>query len=1008
MSIFKETFKDFVFRQLRMREAIIEQGNDPTKFRHRFGNPRTKIEGENGESTNVNIAAGAFYTNTVHKQCVIRMTSGVDVTSREFLEEGEDGEGDKLAKAYILEGGVLDENKKPRSGFAKNNGAYGDKSIRSNAADGFGIVPMPGIIDADIRTKTAYGSLREAKVNFVCHNRRQLEVLELLYMRPGFPILLEWQWSPFINNKGKIDNKGDYGLKDDWFDPNKTTNDFNTSIIKNKEESNGNYDGFVGFCKNFEFKSRPDGGYDCTTEIIAAGEVLESLKSRNDGYSKKEEDKKIQIDNMQFLLEGIIEISEVKNQLNTSNGINALYYLQENPLANEFLVNSEGVDALEKLKELNESNKPGNSQVASLRQSSNYIKSSDLLRDYFNKVDKYFIFKGDVLGARKFFFNILTKTNKSGRTYIRWDHLCDLINRVVFPLPNPSKIDDPLCQLVYTQKTNKGKEEYIQSVPYEFPGELYSKVDNNGGKIRNISKDAFKTKLETIINVESILNNSFDPSICLLPSQVSETESGIKNEIGRIMLGVKHLSKVYNQMAYSNDEPKENFNFFDYLKKIWQDVNKACVGNHNFILQTELESPNKARIIDLQVNPPNIKPEDLFEFKIQSNKSIVRDFNFNTTIPSALSATIGIAAQAPTSVSDLDQITFANFSKGIKSRFTSNTNVISTKVKKDNSEEIINAYKKDLERYKENIVDLAVYQAELALGEFDDNSKDTIDDKTFSEATGLASGIQKQITSLLQRNPKTGKRRPIIPSRKSAVIPLKFNVSMDGVSGIVIGHVFKVEKEKLPKGYQADDVAFVVMGESQKITSGQDWTTELSGQLMLLDLGKEEREKLNKKYEGDGGGGVGNGDKAGSEETTPPVILEDEIIDNGPQVEDVVLPETGKLIGNTGLTQEQIDNGGLETTKRRVNDNTPYEYAYLINAAESDQNGAIKEEFFKSNYYNVDIIKSYVEKLKQQYGSVFQYNFSMDDFPSLDNANGSSALSSYESWMTYLSKTFFF
>ncbi len=1028
MSIFKETFKDFVFRQLRIREAIIEQGNDPTKFRHRFGNPRTKIEGENGESTNVNIAAGAFYTNTVHKQCVIRMTSGVDVTSREFLEEGEDGEGDKLAKAYILEGGVLDENKKPRLGFARNNGAYGDKSIRSNAADGFGIVPMPGIIDADIRTKTAYGSLREAKVNFVCHNRRQLEVLELLYMRPGFPILLEWQWSPFINNKGKIDNEL-YSIGDDWFDPSKTTNDFNTSIIKNKEESNGNYDGFVGFCKNFEFKSRPDGGYDCTTEIIAAGEVLESLKSRNDGYSKKEEDKKIQIDNMQFLLEGIIEISQVKNQLNTSNGANALYYLQKNPLANEFLVNSEGVDALEKLKELNESNKPGNSQVASLRQASNYIKSSDLLRDYFNKVDKYFIFKGDVLGTRKLFFNILTKTNKTNRTYIRWDHLCDLINRIVFPLPNPSKIDDPLCQLVYTQKTNKGKEEYIQSVPYEFPGELYSKVDNNGGKIRKISKDAFKIKLETIIDVETILNNSFDPSICLLPSQINEKENRRGNEIGHIMLGVEHLSKVYNQMAYSNDEPKENFNFFDYLKKIWQDVNKACVGNHNFILQTELENPNKARIIDLQVNPPNIKPEDLFEFKIQSNKSIVRDFNFNTTIPSALSATIGIAAQAPTSVSDLDQVTFANFSKGIKSRFTSNINVIPTKVKKDNSEKIINAYKKDLERYKENIVDLAVYQAELALGEFDDNSKDTIDDKTFSEATGLASGIQKQITSLLQRNPKTGKRRPIIPSRKSAVIPLKFNVSMDGVSGIVIGHVFKVEKEKLPKGYQADDVAFVVMGESQKITSGQDWITELSGQLMLLDLGKEEREKLNKKYEGDGGDGVGDGDKAGSEETTPPVILEDEIIDNGPQVEDEVLPKTPQCppgqvwnediqacvledvsiepkVGNTGLTQEQIDNGGLDTTKRRVNGKTPYDYAYIIQAATNPQNGARKEEFFKDNTSNVNTINSNIEKLKQQYGSVFQYNFNIGDFPSLDNENVGSPFSTYESWMAYFTNNF--
>ena len=30
--------------------------------------------------------------------------------------------------------------------------------------------------------------LEQQKVNFKCHNRRQLEVLELLYMRIGYPI----------------------------------------------------------------------------------------------------------------------------------------------------------------------------------------------------------------------------------------------------------------------------------------------------------------------------------------------------------------------------------------------------------------------------------------------------------------------------------------------------------------------------------------------------------------------------------------------------------------------------------------------------------------------------------------------------------------------------------------------------------------------------------------------------------------------------------------------------
>ena len=57
---------------------------------------------------------------------------------------------------------------------------------------------------------------------------------------------------------------------------------------------------------------------------------------------------------------------------------------------------------------------------------------------------------------------------------------------------------------------------------------------------------------------------------------------------------------------------------------------------------------------------------------------------------------------------------------------------------------------------------------------------------------------------------------------------------LNNISLIDFSH--KVEKNKLPLGYQGDDVGFVVMGESQTITSGQDWTTELSGHLILLNL----------------------------------------------------------------------------------------------------------------------------------------------------------------------------
>ena len=132
MSIFKETFKDFVFTQLRIREAIVEQGNeinDPTKSTSRFGKPRSEILVKGEKVPDVNIAAGAFYTNSVSKQCVIRMTSGVDITSTEVLETDEKI-GSELAKNYILEGGILDEGKKQRDRkFGEKGGAYGDPSI---------------------------------------------------------------------------------------------------------------------------------------------------------------------------------------------------------------------------------------------------------------------------------------------------------------------------------------------------------------------------------------------------------------------------------------------------------------------------------------------------------------------------------------------------------------------------------------------------------------------------------------------------------------------------------------------------------------------------------------------------------------------------------------------------------------------------------------------------------------------------------------------------------------
>ena len=75
MSIFKESFREYVKKQLELRQAIISLGNDGGS---RF-NSRTLTFSKAAGGKKVNIPYGAFYANTLNRTCVIRMSSGADL-----------------------------------------------------------------------------------------------------------------------------------------------------------------------------------------------------------------------------------------------------------------------------------------------------------------------------------------------------------------------------------------------------------------------------------------------------------------------------------------------------------------------------------------------------------------------------------------------------------------------------------------------------------------------------------------------------------------------------------------------------------------------------------------------------------------------------------------------------------------------------------------------------------------------------------------------------------------
>jgi len=1034
MSIFKETFRDFVFEQLRLREAILKQGNSNTS---RFGTREVELKIKD-KSIKVTPPVGSFWTNTVHRQCIIRMSSGVNLKpNNSILEEGgyesnKDLADEGLAIRYILEGGIptkesadfvnkdtnnrnlgslknikLNPRGKNNKNFGKNYGSsYGDPFIRSDAKDGYGIVPMPGIKDATIRTKTAYGSLREAKITFTCHNRRQLEILELLYMRPGFPILLEWGWTPYITIER--DQKGNpLGCKRDdyfpymweWFESNSKINDINKKIIDRKKTSGGNYDGFVGFCKNFKFNSRPDGGYDCETELIAMGEVLEGLKGRRTGKqltdAENPENVK-EVDNLEFYLTSIKNIGENlqrfgtfasyeekgvrKKEIKSGNFINEFNNVKEfvkdfndlipeldnNDLTDENIDNRFAPQSPTKKKQFKK-----NLQRAGL--DTNRSTAVDQVALFYKQIeealDDFIIAKGEPLSTSD--ISTYLTQYKSPRNYVRWDFLVTILNNFILDRYQegtskpPETITEFTCLRSPLSNDTNVKKENLRYNTYNLNNPLakdhnlsiVKKTDLLENGIRNkknlekigISAYAYN-KMPDNINVEGILDSSFNPHICLLPHQISkalsfaektDTYEYTNKDIGFIFLDLEHILKVYKELRYDGDgNHKDDFSIFDWVQQIWDDVNNACAGTHNFTIHIEHERPNIARIIDLNFRndemDKDLFPKNLFEMKIQSNESIVRDFKYNTTIPSALSATIAIAAQSPNGTSDLDSVTFSAFNKDIYYRFYSppSDELFSVQSNEDRFiKELEDIVKKeapklklldDVKKFRLNIAKLYIYREEIMQGALSDDTEGKVSGLTSEKCMNIAKNIEKLFLSISSKYPlgnkKVGEIRKTTGVSKSSIIPLKFNAQLDGISGIVIGNVFKVDKTRLPAGYQGDDIGFVVMGENQKISVGQDWVTEIQGQLIILDIPLPSLETIEKPLNPPTIKRPNVLDEVDKEEDEPiveEVIPDSQIVEIYKNIPILQLTNefTGEVyfeIGDTSFSQEQPLPGSVE------------------------------------------------------------------------------------------------
>jgi len=144
----------------------------------------------------------------------------------------------------------------------------------------FGFSPMPGIHSADIKTLTR-GSLKKATVKLTANNKQQFDIIDLLYMRLGYTVLLEWGNSIYTTtgfDKEILRNT----LVEEKFFKAAGSNSYFTfleDIEEKREKYAGNYDALLGKVSNFNWSFNTDGSYDIELTIISLGDVIESLKS---------------------------------------------------------------------------------------------------------------------------------------------------------------------------------------------------------------------------------------------------------------------------------------------------------------------------------------------------------------------------------------------------------------------------------------------------------------------------------------------------------------------------------------------------------------------------------------------------------------------------------------------------------------------------------------------------------------------------------------------------------
>jgi GH24 family phage-related lysozyme (muramidase) len=809
MSIFKEPLAGEVANQLAARQHLISK--------------------ENRSSTDL------AYLNS--KAAWVQLRSSVDIVVPE-------GNSSNLAIGNVLANGTLGAFNYMKRGVGDyKTSAYSHQtynaSTKSTENNVMGIRPMPGITNMSIQNKGAYGSLRQATVTFQCWDIKQLDILEQLYMRPGYTVLLEWGWNPYIDNNGKLVNLQN---QDNKFFTRKDIQlqDYLSDLRKRSLDSHGNYDSMFGYIMNYSWKYRGDGGYDCTTEIISTGELLESYKINFSGAPVISKDPNtatklfsgisysdstnIKTEYAKNVLTGIIyeTYTACKTQFESTGGqtmgIGSFEYdYKDKKGVVSYAVSNVAVEIPGTV-----TNEDGTEAVPT--------DTSET--------------SGNVLDPGK-------------DIYITLESFVGLINNFIL-LQNPSdKVNKRIMNLSVNDRPDVGKADqplYCLTHPLQISVDPSVCIIRNDAFVNNIKKIKITTS-STVTEVNSsirplvakpnqtpTIKGQFGVESIIAKSEVSTIQSNInkaanltssegylkfcgllrpfyKNlfnkELGEhseIYLNLRMLYNLALDSTLKSQDPaeKDGIQLIPYVKNILTTVQNATGNVNNFEIIIDGQS---GYIVDLNyINLGDVTP---FTFNISGRNSILRDIQFESQIFADQASIIAISAQSDAGKLGLENSSMVAFNNGIRDRMIS---------KKDSP---ISSQKDPTEQ----LVGFVTALADIKI--FFDAWNNLTDAKIKYEQVNAFKTSLTEVISFATTIYKSSS------NKYKSILPTKVSLTFDGIGGLIIGNIFNIDKAFTPSSYKGDgsgiDLQYIITNIKQDIGTDNQWKTTIQGNPFIPD-----------------------------------------------------------------------------------------------------------------------------------------------------------------------------